>query len=221
MPRTLVVGSNRGIGFQLAKQLREDRGHEVIATCRKVSPDLRALDVEVVEDIDVTSDEAVARLDQTLGDRKVSGIWVVAGLLDRTPLDDLEWTAIRAQMEVNAFGPLRVVAKLHPRLVDGGRIALLTSRMGSIADNGSGGFYGYRMSKAALNAAGVSLARDLAGRRIAVGLFHPGFVRTAMTGGNGNLDPDESARMLLDRYEELDMETSGRFWHADGEELPW
>lgn len=221
MPRTLVVGSNRGIGFQLAKQLREERGHEVIATCRKVSPELAALDVEVIEGVDVTSDEAVAHLDEALGDRKLSGIWVVAGLLKRTPLENLDWDLMRAQMEVNAFGALRVVAKLHPRVIDEGRIALLTSRMGSMADNGSGGFYGYRMSKAALNAAGVSLARDLSGRRIAVGLFHPGFVRTAMTGGNGNLDPDESARMLLDRYEELDMETSGRFWHANGEEIPW
>ena len=220
MPRTLVVGANRGIGYELARQLA-DRGHEVIATCRRPSPTLASVDLEVVEGIDVTSDEAIARLDGTLGDRKLSGIWVVAGLLERTPLDALDWDAMRAQMEVNAFGPLRVVARLHRRLIDEGRVALLTSRMGSMTDNGSGGFYGYRMSKAALNAAGVSLARDLAPRKIAVGLFHPGFVRTDMTGGNGNLDPDESARMLLDRYEELDMETSGRFFHANGEELPW
>ncbi len=221
MPRTLVVGANRGIGFELAKQLREVRGHQVIATCRGPSAELAALDVEVIENVDVTRDEAVAHLDAALGDRKLSGLWVVAGILARTPLDALDWDAIRAQMEVNAFGALRVVATLHRRIVDEGRLALLTSRMGSLADNGSGGFYGYRMSKAALNAAGVSLARDLAPRRIAVGLFHPGFVRTAMTGGNGNLDPDESARMLLDRYEDLDMETSGRFFHANGEEIPW
>ncbi|MEM9071525.1 MAG: SDR family oxidoreductase [Myxococcota bacterium] len=221
MARTLVVGANRGIGFHLTKQLREVREHSVIATCRRRSTELDSLDVEVIDGVDVTRDDSVAALDKSLGDRKLSGMLVVAGVLKRTSLDNLDWDAIRLQLEVNALGPLRVIAALQARVVDGGRIGILTSRMGSLADNTSGGSYGYRMSKCAVNAAGVSLARDLASREIAVGLLHPGFVRTEMTGGNGNLDPDESARMLLDRYEDLTMETTGRFWHANGEELPW
>jgi NAD(P)-dependent dehydrogenase (short-subunit alcohol dehydrogenase family) len=93
--------------------------------------------------------------------------------------------------------------------------------MGSIADNGSGGYYGYRMSKAAVNAAGVSLARDLAGRGIAVALLHPGMVATDMTGRHG-IAPADAARGVIARIDALSVENTGRFWHAGtGEELPW
>jgi NAD(P)-dependent dehydrogenase (short-subunit alcohol dehydrogenase family) len=77
------------------------------------------------------------------------------------------------------------------------------------------------MSKAALNMAGVSLAHDLAPRHVAVGIYHPGYVRTGMTGGSGNLDASESAALLLARIGELSLETTGGFWHASGERLPW
>jgi NAD(P)-dependent dehydrogenase (short-subunit alcohol dehydrogenase family) len=93
--------------------------------------------------------------------------------------------------------------------------------MGSIADNGSGGYYGYRMSKAALNAAGMSLARDLRGAGIAVAILHPGFVRTDMTEGSGTIDPDAAAKQLIDRIDALNLETTGTFWHANGQVLPW
>ena len=106
-------------------------------------------------------------------------------------------------------------------MTPGAKVALITSRMGSIADNSSGGSYGYRMSKAALNAAGRSLAIDLAARGIAVGLLHPGYVRTDMTGGSGNVEASEAAAMLVARIDELDAAKSGSFRHANGEELPW
>jgi len=122
---------------------------------------------------------------------------------------------------VNALGPLRTVHALLAALQTGAKIALITSRMGSMADNTSGGYYGYRMSKAALNAAGVSLAHDLKARRIAVAILHPGYVRTDMTDRAGMIEPDASARLLLQRIDELTLETSGTFWHANGERLPW
>jgi len=103
----------------------------------------------------------------------------------------------------------------------GAKIALVTSRMGSIADNDSGGSYGYRMSKAALNAAGVSLARDLQARGIAVAILHPGYVRTDMTGHSGLIDVDEAVNGLLERIDELNLDNSGSFWHRNGELLPW
>ncbi len=93
--------------------------------------------------------------------------------------------------------------------------------MGSIADNGSGGAYGYRMSKAALNAAGASLALDLKDREIAVSLLHPGYVRTDMTGNSGHIDAAESASLLIARIDEMSMANSGQFVHASGEVLPW
>lgn len=93
--------------------------------------------------------------------------------------------------------------------------------MGSIADNGSGAYYGYRMSKAALNAAGMSLARDLREAGIAVAILHPGFVRTQMTEHTGNVEPAEAAKQLVARVDALTLETSGTFWHANGQTLPW
>jgi NAD(P)-dependent dehydrogenase (short-subunit alcohol dehydrogenase family) len=93
--------------------------------------------------------------------------------------------------------------------------------MGSIADNSSGGRYGYRMSKAALNMAAVSLAHDLAGRNIAVAVLHPGLVGTEMIGGHGDITPEQAAQRLMTRIEELSMATSGHFYHSSGEPLPW
>ena len=98
---------------------------------------------------------------------------------------------------------------------------MITSRMGSMADNGSGGYYGYRMSKAALNAAGVSMARDLKERNIAVLMLHPGYVSTEMVGYGGDIDANTAAERLQQRISELTLSTTGRFLHSNGEELPW
>src|SRR5690606_28790840 len=118
--------------------------------------------------------------------------------------------------QVNALGPLLTVHAFADRRESGAKVALVTSRMGSIADNTSGGSYGYRMSKAALNAAGKSLAIDLAPRGVAVVILHPGYVRTDMTGRTGNVDPGEAAAMLVARIDELDAASRGRFLHANG-----
>ena len=134
---------------------------------------------------------------------------------------ELDVAGIRKQFEVNALAPLRITAALRDRLGKGSKIALVTSRMGSIDDNSSGGGYGYRMSKAALNMAGKSLAVDLAGAGVAVAILHPGMVRTEMIGGRGQVEPSDAARGLLARIDELTLETSGGFWHANGERLPW
>jgi NAD(P)-dependent dehydrogenase (short-subunit alcohol dehydrogenase family) len=98
---------------------------------------------------------------------------------------------------------------------------MITSRMGSIADNTSGGRYGYRMSKAALNIASVSLAHDLKHLGISVGIIHPGLVGTEMIGGYGDISPDQAAESIAKRIEELNLENSGTFWHSNGEILPW
>ncbi len=128
---------------------------------------------------------------------------------------------MRRQFEVNSLGPLRVTAALRGNLGQGSKVAIVTSRMGSIEDNTSGGRYGYRMSKAAVNMAGRSLANDLKDRGVAVAILHPGFVRTEMTGHQGLIDPPESAAGLIARIDELTLETTGGFWHANGEIIPW
>jgi NAD(P)-dependent dehydrogenase (short-subunit alcohol dehydrogenase family) len=218
MSTIVITGANRGIGLELARQ--RAKGHTVIAVCRRSSAELDRLGVRVEAGVDVTDAASV----RALADRIDVAIDVLvnnAGLLTREGLDDLDFARIERQMQVNAYGPLRVTHALAPRLTKGSKVALITSRMGSIADNTSGGMYGYRMSKAALNMAGMSLARDLAPRGIAVALLHPGYVRTDMTGGHGHVDPSESAAQLWQRIDALTLETSGAFWHANGEALPW
>jgi NAD(P)-dependent dehydrogenase (short-subunit alcohol dehydrogenase family) len=220
MTTTLITGANRGIGLELCR-LAADRGDEVIAVCRTPSDALAALDVRVVDGVDVSTDGGVARLAEAVGDTSLDIVINNAGILRMDRLDALSIDDLRMQLEVNSIGPLRVSAALAPRLGEGSKLAIVTSRMGSIADNTSGGQYGYRMSKAAVNAAGVSLARDLAGRGVAVVLLHPGWIRTEMTGNMGNTGPDEAAGQLLSRIDELTIETTGRFVHANGEQLPW
>jgi NAD(P)-dependent dehydrogenase (short-subunit alcohol dehydrogenase family) len=221
MARTaLVIGANRGIGLALCARLKE-RGRDVIAVCRKSSPALDGLGVRVDAGVDVTSDEAVAGLTRRLEGVVLDELVCNAGILREDSLDDAAYDDIRAQFEVNAIAPLRVVAALRRNLRRGGKIALITSRMGSIGDNGSGGQYGYRMSKAALNAAGMSLARDLAPSGIAVAILHPGYVRTDMTEGAGNIEPADAAAQLVERIDALTPETTGTFWHANGQVLPW
>jgi NAD(P)-dependent dehydrogenase (short-subunit alcohol dehydrogenase family) len=220
MKNVLVVGANRGIGFAMAKQLAA-RGEHVIGTCRAATPELRASGIEVIEDIDTTSDESIAAIVRAVGDRKLDLVVLAAAILERVDLAALDVDSIRRQFEVNALAPLRVAAALAPSLRGGSKLMFLTSRMGSIEDNTSGSQYGYRMSKAALNMAARSLSRDLRPREIVVGLLHPGFVRTTMTGGRGDVTPEHAASQLIERIDAFSLETSGEFFHANGQRLPW
>lgn len=223
MATVLITGANRGIGLALARAFKH-RGDTVIAACRRSSDALDALGVEVRTDVEVTDADALGRLARDLDGRRIDVLMLNAGILHAESLDALDEAAaeaIRRQFEVNALGPLRAVAALRQRLGKGSKIAITTSRMGSIADNGSGGYYGYRMSKAAVNAAGKSLANDLKADGIAVALLHPGFVQTDMVGGRGDVTADESAAGLIARVDALSLEDSGGFWHANGQTLPW
>ena len=110
---------------------------------------------------------------------------------------------------------------LRKQLVKGAKVALITSRMGSVTDNTSGGRYGYRMSKAALNIAGVSLAHDLKEQEVAVALLHPGYVQTEMVNNSGDISAAVAVERLIRRIEELNLENTGTFWHSNGEVLPW
>ncbi len=217
---SIVTGANRGIGLELARQLQA-RGATVVAVCRRNSPALDALGVRVETGVDVTEPAAWSGLAERFANEEIDLLIHNAGMLAGDSFDDVGPEAVRAQFELNAVAPLFLTKALAPRLRKGAKVALITSRMGSIGDNGSGRYYGYRMSKAALNAAGASLAHDLAPRGVAVVMLHPGSVRTEMTGGHGAIEADESARGLLQRIDELRLETTGRFLHQNGEVLPW
>lgn len=221
MALAVVTGANRGIGLALSELLVE-RKYTVVAACRSASTALRKLGVEVVENVEVTDDAGIERIALAIGKRSIDLLINNAGILVwNKEFPELDLAGIRKQFEVNALAPLRITAALRDRLGPGSKVALITSRMGSIDDNSSGGGYGYRMSKAALNMAGKSLAVDLKGAGIAVAILHPGMVRTEMIGGRGQVEPSDAAKGLLARIDELGLETTGGFWHANGERLPW
>ena len=220
MATIVITGANRGIGLALAQQLSA-RGDKVVAACRTSSAELDAAGAEVIEGVDVTDDAAVARLAETLGGRNIDILINNAGVLTREGLDDLDWDAMRAQFEINTLGPLRVTKALLSCMSSGAKVAIISSRVGSIADNTTSGNYGYRISKTAVNMAGVCLAHDLRTRGISVVLLHPGYVRTGLTNMNGEIETGESARGLIARIDETTLERSGTFWHANGSELPW
>jgi NAD(P)-dependent dehydrogenase (short-subunit alcohol dehydrogenase family) len=220
MPTALVTGANRGIGLHLTLGLVQ-RGFEVIATHRSKPGQLASIEGLRTLPLDVADAASVQALRTALDGQALDLIINNAGLLQRQTLEELDLDGIRAQFEVNALGPLRVTAALQDLLVSGSTVAIVSSRMGSIADNTSGSHYGYRMSKAAVNMAGKSLSVDLKPRGVAVVVLHPGYVRTDMTGGRGNWGPAEAAEGLLARIDETTLETTGRFVHADGTPLDW
>jgi NAD(P)-dependent dehydrogenase (short-subunit alcohol dehydrogenase family) len=204
----------------MCRQLKA-RGEDVFAACRTTSAELDALGVTVVSGVEMTSDDGAAKIAKALGDKRIDVLLNNAGVLVPDALEALDFDTMRKQYEVNALGPLRLTKGLLSRLGKGSKVALVSSRAGSIGDNGSGGLYGYRMSKAALNMGGVSMARDLAPRGITVVMLHPGFIRTGMTGGNGNDDPPVAAKGLIARIDAATPAQTGKFFHANGDELPW
>ena len=221
MATCLVTGANRGIGLEYCRQLQE-RGDQVVAVCRQSSPELAALGVQVELGIDLSQEASITALKQRLEGTFLDVVILNAGILQSMGLDDLDPEGIRRQFEVNALAPLLLTRALVDQMPPGSRLALMTSRMGSIDDNNSGGSYGYRMSKVALNIAGKSLAIDLKAREIAVAILHPGLVRTRMIQFNpSGISPAQSVRGLLARIDALTLETTGSFWHANGEVLPW
>jgi NAD(P)-dependent dehydrogenase (short-subunit alcohol dehydrogenase family) len=220
MAAILISGAARGIGLALTQSFAA-RGDRVIALCRKTSAELAQIEgIRIIDDIDVTSDTAAQRLQALLDKQPLDVIIHNAGVMSDETLQLLDLERIRYQFEVNSIAPLRLTQTLLGNLRNGSKVALITSRMGSIDDNSAGGMYGYRMSKSALNMAGKSLSIDLKPLGIAVGIFHPGMVATALTGEQG-INPAEAAQQLLDRIDELTLDSSGQFFHANGNALPW
>lgn len=219
MATVLVTGGNRGIGLELCRQFSA-RGDDVIAVCRKPGDGLKDLGVRIVDGIDVSEPEGARELARRLDGVRIDVLANNAGILRRDGLDDPDFDGILEQFRVNTLGPLRITHALLDNLAEGSKVAIVTSRMGSVADNTSGGYYGYRVSKAGVNMIGMSLKHDLEPRGIAVALLHPGMVATDMTGGQG-IDVQQAAAGLVQRIDELDMSNSGSFWHAEGYVLPW
>jgi len=221
--KILITGANRGIGLELAKQFKA-KNHHITALCRHSSPEIKALADQVISNIDCRNHADILKAKEAC---KLSSIDILinnAGILRNESLGGIHDQAIdqiRDQFLTNSLAPLIITEHFLPLLKTGSKVILITSRMGSIADNDSGGRYGYRMSKAALNAAGKSLSIDLKKQGIAVGILHPGWVQTEMTGHSGHLTAQKSAKQLIYQIENLNSEKSGSFFHSNGDKLPW
>lgn len=219
MATVLITGSNRGIGLELCRQYH-DRGDNVIAVCRHVSPELAGLGVRVIDGVDVANGNDIAKLESELDGVTIDVLINNAGMLRRDSIDTIDFDDMLELYRVNTLGPLRVTLALRKNLAQGSKVGIVTSRVGSVGDNSSGNNYAYRVSKAAANMVGMNLRHDLAGDGIAVALLHPGFVATDMTGGHG-IPPKDAARGLIERMDELNLDNTGTFWHAEGQILPW
>ncbi|TRW14549.1 SDR family oxidoreductase [Glacieibacterium frigidum] len=219
MPNVIVIGASRGIGRELATRYAAD-GWQVLATVRKAE-DAGQFDgvAGVTTAIADTGDaSSLAALPEFAADLIV----VNAGVGSQEPkvasIDPANWTRV---MTVNALGPLLVAATLGERLKDGGTFVSLSSLMGSIADNGAGGAYSYRMSKAALNMGMQNLALEWRARGIAVAALHPGWVKTDMGGGNAPLEIADSVAGLRKVIAGLTAGKDAGFVDYSGKALPW
>ena len=221
MSTYLITGSNRGIGLELCNQIH-NRGDEVIATCRRASPELINLGVRIEENIDISSEEAITNLAKKLSGINLDCIINNAGIYEFNSLEDFQKKSILRQFEINALSPIFMTQSLKHLLKRSSKVAFITSRMGSIGDNSSGSSYGYRMSKVALSMGAKSLSIDLLKEEIYVAILHPGLVSTRMTGFTRNgITTEESANGILKRIDSLNKNNSGTFWHANGQVLPW
>jgi NAD(P)-dependent dehydrogenase (short-subunit alcohol dehydrogenase family) len=220
MATVVITGANRGIGLEFVKQYIA-KGDKVIALCRNSSDELNQTGAQIIDKVDVGNPECLEKVLPNLTDIKIDLLINNAGVLADETLENFNTTTIEYQFRVNAMGPVLVTQLLRNQLNAGAKVALITSRMGSVTDNTSGGRYGYRMSKAALNIAGMSLAHDLKAQDVSVALLHPGYVQTEMVNYGGDISASDSVTRLMQRIEELNLTNSGTFWHSNGEILPW
>jgi len=223
--RSVVTGANRGIGLELVRQLVE-RGGEVHAAVRDPggATELRALVGERVHRLDVLEPASVEELAAALGGAPVDLLINNAGVYggSRQHLPSIDFEDVVATYRVNALGPLRVTLALLPNLKAArGKVIHVTSGMGSITDNRSGAFYGYRMSKAALNMMSRSLAVDLRGAGVASAVINPGWVRTDMGGAGAPTAVEDSVRGMLREIDSFTLDSTGAFLDWKGRPYPW
>jgi NAD(P)-dependent dehydrogenase (short-subunit alcohol dehydrogenase family) len=227
MPTCLITGANRGLGLEFAKQYGAE-GWKVIATCRQPAQAeaLNALEGEIeVHPLDVTDFARVEDLAKKLSGLPIDLLLNNAGIYGPrvVPYNTVDYAAWAEVFRVDTMAPLKISAVFSEHVAKSKlkRIVTITSKMGSIADNTSGGSYIYRSAKAALNAAMKSLAVDLREKQIIVAVFHPGWVRTDMGGPGATIEAFESVAGIRDVIGRLTLEDSGRFINYDGTDLAW
>lgn len=232
MPTILITGTNRGIGLELTQQYAAD-GWRIYACCRnpETADALNTLAAQsdgkvTVHKLDTCNDEQRRALATQLAGIPIDILFNNAGMYGNWDYqsfgssDRNEW---QNTLDANVIAPMQMMETFADNVAASEQklIANMSSKMGSMQDNGSGGSYIYRSSKAALNAVCVSAAKNLAPRGIKVAVLHPGWVRTDMGGENGELSVEESASALRRNLASMTNEDSGRFMDIDGSTIPW
>jgi NAD(P)-dependent dehydrogenase (short-subunit alcohol dehydrogenase family) len=226
MPTVLITGANRGIGLALAQQYAAD-GWKVIATARDKAKasELSRLPGVRVESLEVADDEAISALARTLQGEAIDVLFNNAGIAGReaATLGSIDSAVWAETLRVNVIAPIKVAEAFaeHVAASRQKKMAFVSSQLGSIEWNTTGGRYSYNSSKAALNMAARSLSVDLRPRGIAVGLLHPGHVRTDMGGASAPVLPDDSAAGMRKVVDGLTLARTGGFFNYDGSSIPW
>ncbi len=221
MTTYLITGPSRGIGREMVTQLLA-RGDTVIAACRSPAPHLAKLGAKVIDGIEVTDPTAIQRLAASLSGQKIDVLVNNAGITNNSPWETEPFDIMRAQFEVNALAPIEVTRRLLPALAPNAKIVMISSRLGSIANTTAAiPDLGYRMSKAALNIAGKLIADSLKPQGITVMMIHPGYVKTEMNFGDGDIDAATSAKGVIALIDRVGPDQTGTYWHVNGEPLPW
>ena len=221
MPSVLVTGANRGIGLEFARQYAA-AGWQVVATVRESSPELSAIDGVRVEQLDMADLDAVGDFH-----RRIEGpldlLIANAGTYQPETVETAEDARGWARMlVVNAVGPYVLARSLLDQVgAAKGKMIAISSDMGSIGANRSGGYVPYRSSKSALNSAWRSLAIEARPKGIVVAAFNPGWVKTRMGGPHATLPPQESISRMRETIDGLGAEQSGGFFERDGRVIPW
>ncbi len=226
MATTLITGSNRGIGLELARQYVADEWN-VIATVRDLGKTeaLKNLQGSIeIHELDVRNIDSIRNLSRKLQDESIDVLISNAGVSGGNEgLGDLNRSVWLETFAVNTIGPLLLAEALLKNVCSSSqkKLIALSSRMGSISQNTHGDYYAYRSSKAGLNAAWRSLAIDTADTGAIAVMLHPGWVRTDMGGPNADIDVVESATGIRRVISDLTADNSGRFYDYTGKELPW
>lgn len=223
----VVIGADKGIGLEIVKALKARGEPDLVAVCLGEGDAVFEMADLVIPHVNVTSGPDVARMATAVSERfrRIDVLFHISGIMSMDSLGALNFEQAKREFDINALGPLRTVEACLTLLREGSKVGIVTSRVGSLSDNSSGGQYAYRLSKVAANMAGLNLHHDLSKQGIAVRMLHPGMVKTDLVkdypGDFNYITPAQAAAGLIARMDDLTLDSSGEFRHANGELLPW
>ena len=225
MSNILIIGANRGLGLEFAKQY-SNKNHNVFATTRNksVSLELNEIKNSNIFELDLNSDESLNKFVNEIAPLKIDILIHNAGIFRDEQLEqDLDINAWMNEMRINAVIPIILARKLKAniQMAKDKKIVFISSQMGSIDDNYSGRFYFYRSSKSALNSAAKSLSIDWKEDGISILILHPGWVKTDMGGNNAKLEISDSISQMIKVIDDMTLSNSGTFVNYSGKKLEW